>query len=131
MRATYNRFVRRVAAGRSAETAQIEEIAEGRIWSGRRALELGLVDRYGGLRAAIALARTRAQLDDDAPVEEWPRRRSVVESMAQAIGGNPSDEVLHGFAAEGGPVGTAAAFAGLLRGEERVLTALPIFVEIQ
>jgi protease-4 len=64
----YERFVALVADGRKMAPERVEEIAQGRVWSGARALELGLVDELGGLTRAIALARERAGLDEDAPV---------------------------------------------------------------
>ena len=48
--------------------AEIETVARGRVWTGRDALEAGLVDELGGLRDAVRIARERADLPDDAPV---------------------------------------------------------------
>lgn len=66
--ATYATFIERVAAGRGLSEAQVRELAKGRIWTGRQAKELGLVDRLGGLEAAIAEARAELGLPADAPV---------------------------------------------------------------
>jgi len=66
--ATYATFIARVAAGRGLREAQVRELAKGRIWTGRQAKELGLVDRLGGLEAAIAEARAQLGLAADAPV---------------------------------------------------------------
>lgn len=52
LEATYQTFVSRVATGRKRPVEAIEPHARGRVWSGRRAAELGLVDRLGGLRVA-------------------------------------------------------------------------------
>lgn len=57
IRAHYLRFIEVVARGRRLPAEQIEKSAEGRVWTGRKALELGLVDRRGGLSTAIAAAR--------------------------------------------------------------------------
>ena len=64
----YAEFVAKVAAGRQRDVEQIEAVARGRVWSGRDALERGLVDELGGLREALAVARSRGGLPDDAPV---------------------------------------------------------------
>ena len=48
--------------------AEIEAVARGRVWTGRDALEAGLVDELGGLRDAVRIARERADLPEDAPV---------------------------------------------------------------
>ena len=66
--AIYHDFVRKVAEGRQRPVADIEAVARGRVWTGRDALEAGLVDELGGLRDAVRIARERASLPEDAPV---------------------------------------------------------------
>ena len=67
MESAYERFVARVAEGRSLAPERVLESAGGRVWSGRAAQALGLVDALGGPLEAIALALRRAELDPDAP----------------------------------------------------------------
>jgi protease-4 len=64
----YADFVAKVAAGRHRDVEQIEAVARGRVWSGRDAVGVGLVDQLGGLREALTVARSRGGLPDDAPV---------------------------------------------------------------
>ena len=52
----HNQFIRAVAEGRNMEERKVREIADGRIFSGEQAKELGLVDRLGGLQDAIEIA---------------------------------------------------------------------------
>jgi protease IV len=66
--AIYHDFVGKVAVGRDRPVAEIEAVARGRVWTGRDALEAGLVDELGGLRDAVRIARNRANLPEDAPV---------------------------------------------------------------
>lgn len=66
--AIYNDFVAKVAEGRQRPAADVEAVARGRVWTGRDALEAGLVDELGGLRDAVRIARERANLPQDAPV---------------------------------------------------------------
>jgi protease-4 len=66
--AIYDDFVGKVAAGRGRSVAEVEAVARGRVWSGRDAREIGLVDELGGLRDAVRIARERAGLPADAPV---------------------------------------------------------------
>ncbi|MEM9489842.1 MAG: signal peptide peptidase SppA, partial [Myxococcota bacterium] len=61
----YNRFIDAVAVGRGMTRAQVDAIGRGRVWSGRQAVQIGLVDQLGGLSAAITLAKTRIGLGDD------------------------------------------------------------------
>ncbi|BBD81238.1 signal peptide peptidase SppA [Aerosticca soli] len=60
----YRDFVGRVAKARGKDYASIDAVAQGRVWTGRQALERGLVDRLGGLREAIADAAERAKMGD-------------------------------------------------------------------
>ena len=69
IRALYTDFVAKVASGRDKSPADIEAIAQGRVWTGQRAVELGLADRLGGLEIAINLAKEMAGLPADEPVE--------------------------------------------------------------
>lgn len=58
----YRDFIGRVAAARGKQAADIDQVARGRVWTGRQALERGLVDKLGGLDAAVAAAAERAKL---------------------------------------------------------------------
>lgn len=59
----YKLFINRCAAGRKMSQQDIEKIAEGRVWTGRAALELGLVDELGGLARATEVAVERAGVE--------------------------------------------------------------------
>ena len=59
----YRQFVNRVAEGRKLDPAKVEEIAQGRVWAGKTAYELGLVDALGGLEDAAQSAASMAELD--------------------------------------------------------------------
>jgi protease-4 len=69
IRAAYARFVEQVAQNRRQSPERIEALAQGRVWSGQRALEKGLVDSLGGLDTAIALAREKAGIAPHEPIE--------------------------------------------------------------
>jgi len=70
--AIYDDFVAKVARGRGRAVAEIEPIARGRVWTGSDALGIGLIDELGGLRDAVRIARSRADLPVDAPVRRAP-----------------------------------------------------------
>ena len=61
---TYARFVNLVARGRDMAPEEVEAIAQGHVWSGRKALDLGLVDGLGHLNRAVEAAAERAGIDD-------------------------------------------------------------------
>jgi protease-4 len=90
MRSVYELFVSRVAQGRQQTSAAIDAVAQGRVWSGRRARELGLVDDLGGLDAAIKAAAERARLDPARGVElvVYPPKRSIYDLLSNRLGGS-------------------------------------------
>lgn len=62
----YQQFLRRVAEGRTMTVEQVDSVAQGRIWSGTDAREIGLVDALGGLDVALDIAREKAGLKEGA-----------------------------------------------------------------
>ena len=68
MAALYETFVDRVARGRGLSVDDTREVAQGRVWSGSRARQVGLVDAIGGPLEALLAARRRAGLRRDEPV---------------------------------------------------------------
>jgi protease IV len=71
--AIYADFTDKVASGRRMDLGRVHELARGRVWTGADAVANGLADETGGMREAIAIARVRAGLPDDAPVRVYPR----------------------------------------------------------
>ncbi|HJR60814.1 MAG TPA: signal peptide peptidase SppA [Vicinamibacterales bacterium] len=88
MQATYEAFVEKAAAGRQTTPERIDTIAQGRVWTGKQAKQLGLVDELGGLQRALAIARSRAKIAEDAEVELviYPQRRSIYELVQAPFG---------------------------------------------
>jgi protease-4 len=82
----YTDFVALVAEGRGLSAEQVEKIAQGRVWSGVSAYEIGLVDELGGLAAAIAEAADRAELDDGFRLKQFPRKRALADAISEALG---------------------------------------------
>jgi protease-4 len=72
MEAVYRVFVGRVANGRHKKPEDVQKLAEGRVWTGTRAKELGLVDEIGGLDAALAEAQRLAKVDAKVALEIYP-----------------------------------------------------------
>ncbi len=62
MQATYDTFVEKAADGRHTTPERIDAVGQGRVWTGRQAKEIGLVDELGGLDRALALAKQRAKM---------------------------------------------------------------------
>jgi protease-4 len=79
----YGKFLDKVAAGRHLPRARVEEIAQGRVWSGADALKLGLVDEIGGLNNAIRYAAQRANLGGRFSLEEYPTKKDLWNTLAE------------------------------------------------
>lgn len=69
----YDQFVEAVAAGRGLSRQEVTRLADGRVFTGRQARELGLVDELGGYREALSIAASLAGLPDPPPVKTFTR----------------------------------------------------------
>lgn len=79
----YDQFLDKVSESRKLDRSKVNEIAQGRVWSGAEAKKLGLVDEMGGLDAAIQDAAKRAKLGDDWHIEEFPETTNFEERLLQ------------------------------------------------
>lgn len=79
---TYQTFLQRVASGRNMEVSAVDEVAQGRVWSGRDAREIGLVDTLGTLRDALTMAGQAAGMGDGPyQTRVLPRAKTVFERL--------------------------------------------------
>jgi protease IV len=87
---TYHEFVSKAAAGRKMDYSKLEALAQGRVYTGRQAKKLGLIDELGTLKDAIAAAKKQAGLKPDAEIEieVLPEPKSFFE---QLLGGDMGD----------------------------------------
>ena len=86
----YSNFLRKVAEGRNQPAEHIAKIAEGRVWSGIDALELGLVDEMGGLEDAIAYAAEIAGLGEDPSIRDYPQVKNFFDELKENLNLNTS-----------------------------------------
>lgn len=85
----YADFKQRVADGRKKDTSYIETVAQGRVWTGLKGKEVGLVDKFGGIEDAISSAAAKAKLKDY-QVVEYPKQGTFIERI---LGLNKEDVV--------------------------------------
>lgn len=87
MQGTYDAFVEKAAAGRKMTPEQVDAVGQGRVWTGRQARDLGLVDGLGGLNRALAVAKVRAGIAEDAEVElvVYPQPKSFYELVQSPL----------------------------------------------
>lgn len=84
LQAFYDQFVEKTAESRHKTPEKIDELAQGRVWTGRQARDNGLVDVLGGLDRAIAEAKQRAKIAAESEVElvVYPPQKSFYEVLA-------------------------------------------------
>ncbi len=85
MKTVYQDFVRKAAEGRGKSYAEIDTIAQGRVWTGKQAKALGLVDELGGLEKALAIAKQQGGFDeeDEPQLIVLPKPRTFFERMLE------------------------------------------------
>ena len=85
--AVYEEFVAKAAEGRAMTREAVHAVAQGRVWTGRQALDVGLIDELGGLMRAVAIAKERAGLaaDQEVTLVPYPRPRSFFEVLAGSL----------------------------------------------
>ena len=83
----YETFLTRCATGRSKTNAQIDSIGQGRVWTGKQALELGLVDKLGGVDDAIKIAAEAAKVEAY-KTARYPIQKDFMTQMMEKSLGN-------------------------------------------
>jgi protease-4 len=87
VRSWYRSFLRRVAVGRGMRMTEVHALAQGRVYTGDRALELGLVDHLGGFASALERARQLSDLPVETGYEVRPfRPSSLIDYVLQGTG---------------------------------------------
>jgi protease-4 len=85
MVAFYHDFVSKAAAGRGKSYSDIDAVAQGRVWTGTDALRLGLVDRLGGVDAAVTILKERARIakDQEVSLVVLPEPKGLLETILE------------------------------------------------
>jgi protease-4 len=92
----YDQFISKVTDARKLDRKVVEEIAQGRVWSGSEALKLKLVDETGGLGDAVKYAATKAELGDNFRVTEYPRKKMFAEQFKESLEGRKREQAFSG-----------------------------------
>ncbi len=93
----YDIFLTRVSEGRNRSKSQIDSIAQGRVWLGEKALEIGLVDELGGLETAIKRAATLAELGDNYYVKYGKTKRNFLEEFLSSSSAEMKTAIMQAF----------------------------------
>jgi protease-4 len=121
----YATFISRVAEGRNMSTAAVDDIGQGRVWTGYDAKRLGLVDVLGGLETAIDIAAHLAKLDDYRIVS-LPQKEDPLESFIKEITDGETNYIAKYFGVNSKYI---KPIESLLKGE-KIQTRMPFILEI-
>ena len=80
----YNTFISKVAEGRDMSQENVDDIGQGRVWSGTNAMDINLIDEYGGLQAAVAGAAELAELKDYR-IYELPEQKDPFQELLEQL----------------------------------------------
>ncbi|ELS05330.1 signal peptide peptidase SppA, 67K type [Xenococcus sp. PCC 7305] len=81
----YNLFLKKVSEYRNLPKEKVQQIAQGRVWSGKEALNIGLIDQIGGLESAIAFAAKKAELGENWKIAEFPQNKTWESELAERL----------------------------------------------
>jgi protease-4 len=100
--AFYKVFLQRVADSRHSTPDKINQIAQGRVWTGHQAKDIGLVDELGGLDRAVEVAKAKAKIPADSGVElvDYPAEKSFYEILADGLSGGTQQTAINRWVAE-------------------------------
>ena len=85
----YDDFITKVAEGRKLKKEQVDSIAQGRVWAAIDAKKIGLVDEFGGLEKALAIAKTKAKIND-CRIINFPEMKDPIETLISDMSGQAS-----------------------------------------
>ena len=85
----YNTFITHVGQGRSMSTTAVDEIGQGRVWTGYDAKKIGLIDTYGGIEKAIEIAAYLAKIEDYRIIS-LPKKKDPFTELALKLGNKSS-----------------------------------------
>ncbi|MEL6543983.1 MAG: signal peptide peptidase SppA, partial [Myxococcota bacterium] len=97
----YEDFTGKVGSGRALDPETVDGLARGRVWTGRQAMERGLVDEVGGFEVALACAKREAEIEGPVSLTDFPRPKELWE---QALGGTAKNSEEQGSTASLGAV---------------------------
>lgn len=90
----YDLFTRRCAEGRHMTQDDIKKIAEGRVWLGKDAVQIGLVDELGNIDAAVAKAAELAALSEDYVLVSYPEKKDFLTQLMESLDNSTEEERL-------------------------------------
>jgi protease-4 len=123
----YTTFITHVAEGRGMTPEQVDNIGQGRVWSGANAVKIGLVDELGGMQKALEIAAEMANITEYKTVE-YPSRKNPIEEMFKQFSNSTSASAA--IKTELGDNYKYYQYLKKIQSMEGVQARLPFFVEL-
>ncbi len=89
----YQTFIGHVAEGRGITKDEVDAVGQGRVWSGANAMDIKLVDEFGGLKRAIAIAAEKAGVEEYRVVD-LPKQKDPIQALMEDLSGNAKMMIL-------------------------------------
>ncbi len=128
----YETFLQRVADGRDMSRDEVHEIAQGRVWTGTKAKELGLVDELGDLDDAIEIAVNKAGVSDDYRIAEYPIIKEPIQQLLDDLAKKDAANLKNAMIKnELGEVSELYFYAKELKNLKGVQARIPFKIEVK
>ncbi len=122
----YSSFINHVAQGRNMTPQEVDNIGQGRVWSGANAVKIGLVDELGGMEKAIEIAAKMANIEEYKTVE-MPSRKNPIEEMFKKFNSDASAKAIK---SELGDNYRYYNYLKTIQSMNGIQTRLPFFIDI-
>lgn len=123
MRRTYDEFITKAAAGRNMPKERLDEVAQGKVWTGTRAKSVGLVDEIGGMGKAVEVVKKALGMKQEEKIAlvAYPKEKGLMEILQKAMGtGSVTRAAIPAFSGLEG-AGLQAIWSELPRGLRQAL----------
>ena len=125
----YDEFTSLVARTRNLSQTYVDSIGQGRVWMGRDALALGLVDELGGMEKAIAYAAEKAALGSDYKLTEMPEQKDPFQQLIEGLSGETRAKAM--LKAQLGDYYEYVEYVQSLSQIKGVQARMPFYIQIQ
>ena len=132
----YDDFISRVAEGRNMTKAMVDSIGQGRVWSGKDALEIKLVDEIGGIEEAVAYAAELANISEPRVMDIPKKKKDAAEEILKALAQENDENEVAIFTKPGTfsneIIGQLRKISSLnIQGQDRIQARLPYLITIK